>query len=389
MADILAIGKRARFSAGSAKTLEKPDVDNAQEIVAAVEKRIEEALRRGVDDMVRRLALEAIPARISDRVRELALSRAARIGPSLCALCYFGHSAHPVTGVYRPAAATGLRSLIHHSPRFPNTAHHSPPPISTADENGWNVPAGGAREPWRFDACLREITGAMLVQEFLGFDERPRPKQRAAQLLMESGIHAGSGGLLALANESTALKDISLSQIYRLYDLETASNAVAGPLAAGAALGGADELRIKRIFAAGILIGRALRIRHDILEMFGALPESEHARSMQSIGVSVLVWFAYRHGGAVIRKRIDQAVQAVWYSRESFEMVRDSVLETGSRAFAYEEIQRLYDNSGLDDLSGECRSPYGAALRWYIQKLLDISRFSASPRSPATWTTSG
>ena len=62
---------------------------------------------------------------------------------------------------------------------------------------------------------------------------------------------------------------MKLSDILKIYDLKSAQYTFSYPLVLGAALAGAGDSEINRLFEYGVQAGRAFQIKDDILDMFG------------------------------------------------------------------------------------------------------------------------
>jgi hypothetical protein len=335
---------------------------DSAETITAIAQRIEEAAISSADSIGSRLASRARGLDFGVKLREKAAWLAQRNGPLSFVLGYLGHSKRPMPGLYRAAAALCIYEMCRTSA-----------PASHEGTFQTHTTTASAQ------VALMEIACAAAGTEFIRIEESPHRIRGALSALFEHLFCGGNARLLDVASDIRTPRDVSQAYLYRLYDLRAAAT-LAGPLAAGAALAGAEQATVRRLSASAMLIGRALSISRDCAAVMSI--GAEGASGMLHPGRSLVLWFTYRHGGAVFRKRIAQVFESWPRVSDDRESLCAAAIESGACAYARLEIERLSERARLEEAAAAMHAPYGEALAAHIREQLDCAGGAARRTSP-------
>ncbi|PKK89007.1 MAG: hypothetical protein CVV64_16415 [Candidatus Wallbacteria bacterium HGW-Wallbacteria-1] len=121
------------------------------------------------------------------------------------------------------------------------------------------------------DNNLALISGDLLqaaaLRLFMSSDCSYHLRERALDMILQTAERTCMGQSLDLTMKSHNLINMSRNEVFRIYDLKTGLYSFSCPMCCGAILAGADVKEIRRLFSAGISMGRAFQIRDDLSEI--------------------------------------------------------------------------------------------------------------------------
>ena len=219
---------------------------------------------------------------------------------------------------------------------------------------------------------MGDILYALAMREFLSIRAEPRRTMRALRIFLETGFLTGHGQFAELVSGFRSIADITKAEIYRTYDLKTAGYTFAGPLAAGALLGGASPARVDTLFRAGMRLGRAFQIRNDLLDIYQGnnLQKKSDFKDVTGARRTILLWHAYHHGQKAERLFLDRLLSAPELGERDFARFADILTRSGSRRFAEAEIGRLAASAFSDGALRSMKREFAGLLEEYSRELL-------------------
>ena len=342
---------------------------------------IQDRVKSSLDALVSSIDLEygfrSLCPLMYDCLREFVLREGKNIRSSLFVIGYLGFSEKIAPNLYRSAAALELAHdfvLIHDDIIDKADIRRGGPALhrSMGEYIRSARVASGLRGE-DLSLVLGDILFALATHAFLSIEtNEPERKLKAHKMFLEAAFFTGSGQFIELVNGLRRIPEVSRAEIYRTYDLKTANYTFAGPLAAGAVLGGAAQEDIDKLFRAGILLGRAFQIRDDILDLFPGEPQPLKTafKDVTEAKKTILLWYAYHHSKEKDRLFLDDVMSRTDIVQDDVRRFRDIVVHSGSLLHAEHEIRHLLRKACGNGALSNMNAPVAGLLTHYAQELL-------------------
>jgi geranylgeranyl pyrophosphate synthase len=219
---------------------------------------------------------------------------------------------------------------------------------------------------------LGDVIYAMAINAFLSVREDMRRKEMALKKLTEAAFYTGSGEFIELMYGIKAINKITKEDIYKIYDLKTATYTFATPLAIGATLAGAKESEVKKLFNYGLCLGRAFQIEDDILGIFGTQSKigKSNLTDLQEAKKTILIWYAYKKSDSKNKTEIKRILSKNKVNNQDLLKIRKIISFSGALDYAKKEISRLIRKAENLNRSLRMFKKYKDSLNAYSRKLL-------------------
>jgi geranylgeranyl diphosphate synthase type I len=346
-----------------------------------IQKRVGKALREIVEECDKEHGIRLHSPLLFDWLREFVLRNGKSIRSTLFIIAYSGFAKRVVPRLYRSAAALELAHdfvLIHDDIiDRADTRRGAPALHHRINDYIRRLPLPSPVRGEDLSLVMGDILYALAMREFLSIKAEPLRTMGALRIFLETGFLTGHGQFAELVSGFKSIADITEAEIYRTYDLKTAGYTFAGPLAAGALLGGASKTQADRLFGAGMLLGRAFQIRNDLLDIYQGnnLQKKSDFKDVTGARRTILLWHAYHHGRKTERGFLDRLLAASELGERDFSRFAEVLTESGSRQFAESEIGRLAERAFSDGMLFSMKSDCADLLAAYSRSLL----FSDAP----------
>jgi geranylgeranyl pyrophosphate synthase len=193
-----------------------------------------------------------------------------------------------------------------------------------------------------------DILYSAAIEAFLQIEEDAEKKQHALKIILDAAVHTGSGQFLELIYSSEKFEEITLENIYEIYDLKTARYTFCGPMIAGAVLAGCEFYQIELLNQVGTYLGRAYQISDDILDYTNLCSDSGFPSDIVEQRKTILLWHLTTYGGPDAQTAIEAAFRDCTIVPVS--TLIDCFHKYGSFDFAFQEMNSNY-HKALDLLS--------------------------------------
>jgi geranylgeranyl diphosphate synthase type I len=345
-------------------------------VLGKIQKRIGDALKEIVKECDREHGIRLHSPLLFDWLREFVLRNGKSIRSSLFIIAYSGFAERAAPRLYRSAAALELAHdfvLIHDDIIDRAEMRRGAPALHCRiNEYIRRLPIASTVRGEDLSLVMGDILYALAMREFLSIKAEPRRIMRALRIFLDTGFLTGHGQFAELVSGFRSIADITKAEIYRTYDLKTAGYTFAGPLAAGALLGGASPARADTLFRAGMQLGRAFQIRNDLLDIYQGnnLQKKSDFRDVTGARRTILLWHAYHHGRKTERLFLDRLLSASELGEKDFTRFAEILTTFGSRRFAEAEISRLAERAFSGDALLPMKSDFAELLVDYSRELL-------------------
>ncbi|MFZ5800294.1 MAG: polyprenyl synthetase family protein [Candidatus Omnitrophota bacterium] len=312
-----------------------------------IKKRIEKELAEYLRSLGQFHSLGKLSPELSHSIKDFLSRKGKRIRPTLFVLTYLGYAQKPRPGIFHSAIALELLHdflLVHDDIIDKARLRRGKPSMHAMLER--YLPVRGKVKFNGQDLALiaGDVIYCLALHAFLAVREEPLRKEAALKKLIETAVYTASGEFIELLYGLRALKAISQSDIYRIYDLKTASYTFAAPLSLGATLAGAGPAQISRLSRYGTFLGRAFQIKDDILGMFGKEAETgkPSLADIREAKRTILIWYAYSHTSKKGQRRIEAILAKDNAGLTELKALRELIIATGALDYAKGEIARLF-----------------------------------------------
>ncbi|MDI6606408.1 MAG: polyprenyl synthetase family protein, partial [Candidatus Omnitrophota bacterium] len=281
-------------------------------MLGKIKNKIEKELVVYIRDLEKAYPLKRISGVLLRHIREFLLRKGKRIRPCLFVAGYLGFSKKRPPGLYRSAISLELLHdfMLVHDDIIDKSATRRGKPSMHAMLNKFlsryqNIKFSGED----LTIVIGDVIYALALHAFLAIKEKPQRKENALKKLIEAALYTGSGEFIELLYAATPIDKIKKTDIYKIYDLKTATYTFAAPLTIGATLAGAAKNDLDKLFNYGIYVGRAFQIRDDIIGMFNEEKETgkSNLSDLREAKKTLLIWYAYNNSAEknrIIMRRI-------------------------------------------------------------------------------------
>jgi geranylgeranyl diphosphate synthase type I len=344
--------------------------------LGTIQKRVGTALREIVAECDREHGIRKHSPLLFDWLSDFVLRNGKSIRSSLFIIAYSGFADRLVPRLYRSAAALELAHdfvLIHDDIiDRADTRRGAPALHHRINDYIRGLPVLSPVRGEDLSMVMGDILYALAMREFLSIKADPQRTMGALRIFLDTGFLTGHGQFVELVSGFRSIADITKAEIYRTYDLKTAGYTFAGPLAAGALLGGATKAQADALFAAGMLLGRAFQIRNDLLDIFQGnnLQKKSDFKDVTGARRTILLWHAWHHGQQAERLFLDRILASPELGEGDFARFAEILCRLGSRTFAETEITLLAGKAFSNGTLLPMKEKFAGLLADYAHDLL-------------------
>ncbi len=337
--------------------------------------RIEKELHDYAENIDKTYLLNKFSPSLSKNIKEFICRDGKRIRPILFCIGYLGFSKKTPAGLYRSALSLELLHdfmLVHDDIIDKSTMRRGRPSMHTLLKGylSGNKKAKFSGEDLAI--VVGDVMYAMALDTFLTVKENKQRKEDALKKLISAILYTGSGEFIELLLGIKPIETVTKKDIYKIYDYKTANYTFASPLTMGATLAGTKPKQIKKLYAYGMLLGRAFQIKDDIIGMFGKEKEigKSNLTDIKEGKRTLLLWYAFAKTSKKNRLMIKRILKAESVKIPEFIKIRKIMVESGALAYAQNQIKYLYSQAinQIDDL--KMNRIYRQALDSFAREIL-------------------
>ena len=320
-------------------------------------------------------ALNKLSPVLFKSIREFICREGKRIRPILFCIGYLGFSKKPPRGLYRSALSLELLHdfmLVHDDIIDKSDTRRGKPAMHALLKK--YLPESKKTKFNSEDLAIvaGDVMYAMALDAFLAIKENAQRKEDALKKLISAAFYTGSGEFMELLLGIKPIKKVTQKDIYKIYDYKTANYTFASPLTIGATLAGARTKQIKKLYAYGMLLGRAFQIKDDILGTFGEKKEigKSNLSDIKEAKRTLLLWYAFKHANKNDQLIIKKIIEGNSVNNAQLIKMRQIIVTTGALAYAQNQIQYLYTQAQIKIRSLSIDQKYKRALDNFSQKII-------------------
>jgi len=342
-----------------------------------IKNKIDLTLSRYAQEINKLYTLKTISPVLSDHIKEYISRQGKRVRSILFVVSYSGYAKNPKPGLYTSALALELLHnfmLIHDDIIDRSVLRRGKPAMHTMLNKYLTVYRNLKFNGSDLGIVIADVIYAMAIDAFLTIRENPVHKEAALKKFVEAAISTGCGEFIEMLAGAKPIEQITLNEIYKIYDLKTAHYTFCSPLAVGALLAGAPSKQISLLVEYGINVGRAFQINDDILDMYAS--EAQTGKSaltdIKESKKTLLIWQAYRQTTPQKRRTMQRIFDKPQVNRLDMKKIRNIVKSSGSLDFAQEQI-KILASQALRVCRGLTMKPrYKKLLLFYPSHILHI-----------------
>ncbi|MDI6758651.1 MAG: polyprenyl synthetase family protein [Candidatus Omnitrophota bacterium] len=337
--------------------------------------KIEREIKSSLSDIDKLYSLSSISGLLYKNINEFVLRKGKRLRPLLFIIGYLGFSKKPAAGLYKSAVSFELMHdfLLIHDDIIDKSATRRLKPsmhemLNKFLRNHQDIKFSGQD----LSIVTGDIVCALSISSFLSIKENARRKEQALKKFIKAIAHTACGEFIELLYGIKNIDKITKDNIYKIYDLKTASYTFASPLSCGAALAGARKKEADKLYHYGMLLGRAFQIKDDLLGLFS--PQLKTGKScftdLQEAKKTILIWHAYNHSSKKDKVTIKRIFSKKRIALSDLLKTRKIVTASGALNYAKKEITRLIKKAEIINKTSKMREKYKVPLNTYLAKLL-------------------
>jgi len=340
-----------------------------------IKNKIEKELINYIQSIDKSCSLSKISPLLFNNIKEFISREGKRVRPTLFIIGYLGFKKKPAPGLYRTALSLELLHdfmLVHDDIIDNSLTRRSKPSVHAVLNKYLN-----SRKKLKFNGedlaiVVGDVIYAMAINAFLSVKEDMRRKEMALKKLTEAAFYTGSGEFIELIYGMKSIDEITKEDIYKIYDLKTATYTFAAPLAMGATLAGAKESEVKKLFDYGIYLGRAFQIKDDILGIFSTQEGmgKSNLTDLQEGKKTILIWYAYNKSDDKNKSAIKRILSKNNVKTSDLLKIRKIISSAGTLEYARNEINGLIGKAEALNETFQMSEVYKNLLNAYSRKLL-------------------
>lgn len=339
--------------------------------------KLDSILPKYIDKINRSFSLCGISPLLYESIRDFVLRSGKRLRPTLFILGYLCFDKKLPKGIYESALSLELLHdfmLVHDDIIDKSDLRRSKPSMHALLNSYLKSHPQVKFNGQDLAIVLGDVMYALALHSFLTVESPLPRKEKSLKRLIEAALYAGSGEFVELTFGLKPIDDISLKDIYTIYDLKTAYYSFACPLTMGALLAGAKEKEVEKLFQYGACMGRAFQIKDDILGMF----ESEKNIGKSSLTdlkeakKTILIWYAYKNSDFKIKRKISRLMTKKDVVLSDLRQMRKIVVQSKALEYAKKQIQILSSKAQNILLKTKISTPYKSMLHHYCQDLVEL-----------------
>jgi geranylgeranyl diphosphate synthase type I len=312
-------------------------------------------------------------------IKEFILRDGKRIRPILFCIGYSGFSKKnpPPSGLYRSALSLELLHdflLVHDDIIDRSDTRRGKPAMHTLLNKYLTKNMGAKFSGQDLAVVAGDVMYAMALDAFLAIKENPQRKEAALKKLISAALYTGSGEFIELLLAVKPIEKVTQNDIYKIYDSKTANYTFASPLTMGAVLAGANTQQIKKLFAYGMLLGRAFQIKDDIIGTFGEEKEigKSNLTDIKEAKRTILLWYAFNHADRKNKQIIKKIIGGKRVKNAELFKIREIIITTGALTYAQNQIKHLYLKAQKQINNLKMDKNFKKTLNSFSQKILKI-----------------
>ncbi len=345
-----------------------------------IKTRIEKELRDYAETIDKTYSLNKLSPVLSENIKEFICRSGKRIRPILFCIGYLGFSKKTPPGLYRSALSLELLHdflLVHDDIIDKSSMRRGKPSMHTRLKRylSGNKKVKFSGEDLAIVAG--DVIYALALDAFLTVKENPLRKEAALRKLIQAALYTASGEFIELLLGIKPIEKVSREDIYKIYDYKTARYTFAAPLTIGATLAGAKTSQIKKLYAYGMLLGRAFQIKDDIIGTLGEEKETgkSNITDIKEAKRTLLIWYAFGKASRASRKEkltLKRILEGKFVKDSGLIKIREIIAKSGALVYAQNQIKYLYAKAvnQIDSLRMDKR--YKQALVDFSQKILKV-----------------
>jgi geranylgeranyl diphosphate synthase type I len=310
-------------------------------------------------------------------IKEYILRDGKRIRPILFCIGYRGFSEKVPAGLYRSALSLELLHdfmLVHDDIIDKSDTRRGKPAMHALLKKYLTKDKKAKFSGQDLALIIGDVMYAMALDSFLAVKENPLRKEAALKKLISAALYTGSGEFIELLLAIRPIEQVTLKDIYKIYDYKTANYTFASPLTMGATLAGAKVEQIKKLHGYGMLMGRAFQIKDDIIGTFGEEKEigKSNLTDIKEAKRTILLWYAYHHANKFEKLMIKKIIEGKLVKNADLLRMRKIIVSTGALAYAQDQIKYLYLKAQNQLARLNINQTYKTALNSFSVKILKV-----------------
>lgn len=340
-----------------------------------IKNRIEKELRFYARSIDRLYTLNRLSPILFKSIKDFILRDGKRVRPILFCIGYRGFSKKIPAGLYRSALSLELLHdfmLVHDDIIDKSPMRRGKPSLHALLEE---YLAGNKKAKFSgqdLAIVAGDVIYALALDAFLAVKENAQRKENALKKLISAALYTGSGEFIELLLGIKPIEKVTREDIYKIYDYKTAHYTFASPLTMGAVLAGAKTSQIKKLYAYGMLLGRAFQIKDDIIGTFGEEKETgkSNITDIQEAKRTLLLWYSFGHANKKDKLIIKKIIGAGSAKNRELIKMRKIINKTGALDYAQDQIKYLRAKAAAQIESLRMDKRYKQALEDFSQKIL-------------------
>jgi len=319
--------------------------------------------------------LSAISPLLFNTIKEFVSRGGKRVRPTLFVIGYLGFKNKPAPGLYKTALSIELLHdfmLVHDDIIDKSPTRRGKPSVHAALNKYLGIRKNVKFSGEDLAIVIGDVIYAMAINAFLSVKEDARNKEAALKKLTQAAFYTGSGEFIELLYGLKTIDKITKEDIYKIYDLKTATYTFAAPLAIGATLAGAKENEVNKLFNYGLYLGRAFQIKDDILGIFSTQAKmgKSNLTDLQEAKKTILIWYAYKKSNKKNRTAIKRILSKNKVEKCDLSKVREIISSSGSLNYAKNAINTLIKKAESLNKTLRMSKEYKNSLNSYSRELL-------------------
>ncbi|MDD4295225.1 MAG: polyprenyl synthetase family protein [Candidatus Omnitrophica bacterium] len=219
-----------------------------------------------------------------------------------------------------------------------------------------------------------DVMYAIAFNALTSIDANPKNKESALREFIKAAIYTGCGEFIEIISGAKKIKDITLDEIFKIYDYKTSNYTFASPLCMGAYLADAPKKEIEKLYKIGIYTGRGFQIKDDVLSMFH--DEKTIGKSvlsdLQESKKTFLIWHIYNNSNKNVKKEIEKILNKKNVTHADLHTIREIAIKTDTLNKAKKETEKLFKKAQKILQTLQIKTAYKKNLSEYIEKILSF-----------------
>ncbi len=344
-------------------------------MIDKIKSKIENTLKAYALTVNLRFPFHEISPLLDKTIRNFILRPGKRARSTLFILGYFSYRHKEPAGLYRSAASLELLHnflLIHDDIIDKAVLRKGQPTIHTALDDFLKDYPKIKFSGSDLSIIVGDIIYSLALNLFLSIKVKEGYKEKALDKFSEIVTYTGAGQFIEILYGIKGIRGMKLSDILKIYDLKSAQYTFSYPLVLGAALAGAGDSEINRLFEYGVQAGRAFQIKDDILDMFGKEKNTGKPgwTDIKEAKKTILLFYAYQKSSAKDKLYIEKLLKKTAPSQSDCLRIRGIVENSGALKSAQEQIELSLRKTKEISRTLDMSPPYRKVLNQYTEKLL-------------------